>query len=99
MLPWACPSGGCQIGRVYDVNMAYVRCTEEQTNKWIGELEVAATYLGAAILDKKAPGQINFTGPRFSVNGGGGVSAPVKLAAGAAAIGGGWWLLTKLGWL
>lgn len=100
MSPVVCPSGGCQFGRVYDINMAYVRCTEDETNKWAGGLEVAATYLGAAILDKKAPGQINFTGPKFSLNNSESkVSTPVKLAAGAAAVGGGWWLLTKLGWL
>lgn len=97
-----CTGGSCSPGGKgqYVVNGDYIKCTEDKTNEWAGQLEIAATYLGAAILDRKAPGQINFAGPRFSVNGSkSGLSTTTKVVGGAAALGGGWWLLTKLGWL
>lgn len=90
-----CPSGGCQNFRVYDINPAFVKCMEDETKKWAGQLEIAATFYAAnASKIQINPAAMRVTMPSKST----GLSTPAKVVGGAAALGGGWWLLTKLGW-
>jgi len=90
-----CTGGSCGPGGKgqYVVNQAYMQCMTDKTNEWAGQLEIAATVLGMAILEHKAPGQIQFS-PIFQMR-----PKPKKksklapLALAAAGIGTVVWLL------